>query len=186
MAQIKLPKINVTLNSLYGDNPTSTNQWTQINPSSVLAYLGLRGYGNLKTGNTKLVEKNGVPLVMYYDIFKNYYANTQEENFYTIGGSIKLKVTINDNTVENPDNIPTGSGKVTSTSALTLSPKEALTKDEIRLTVKQNINAKTVNMTVDEIGSWDDTGSDVLIETTKVMSTWYISAIYSTKKTTLS
>ena len=105
MSQIKLPKIGVTLNSLYGDNPTSKNQWTQINPSCVLAYLGLKGYGNLKGVNSKLVEKNGVPLLMYYDIFKNYYANTQEENFYTIGGSTKLTVTINGDTIENPNNI---------------------------------------------------------------------------------
>ena len=28
-----------------------------------------------------------IPLLGYYDIFKNYYANTQEENFYTIGAT---------------------------------------------------------------------------------------------------
>ena len=28
-----------------------------------------------------------VPLLGYYDIFKNFYANTQEENFYTIGAT---------------------------------------------------------------------------------------------------
>ena len=122
MAQIKLPKIAVTLNSLHGDNPTSTNQWTQINPSCVLAYLGLRGYGNLKVGQSKLVEKNGVPLAFYYDIFKNYYANTQEEHFYTIGGSTKLVVTINGDTIKNPDNIPYTLGEVTSNSAIILTP----------------------------------------------------------------
>ena len=40
-------------------------------------------------------------------------------------------------------------------------------------------------MTVDEIGSWDNTGSEILIETTKVLSTWYIIAIYSTRRTAL-
>lgn len=185
MDEIKLPKIAVTLNSLHGDNPTSKNQWTQINPSCVLAYLGLRGYGNLKGVNSKLVEKNGVPLIMYYDIFKNYYANTQESNFYTIGGSTKLAVTINGDTIEDPNNIPNGLGEITSASTITLSPKEGLTKDEIRFSVKQNINAKTVTMTVDELGDWDASGSKIAIETTKVLSTWYISAIYSTKKTAL-
>lgn len=185
MEQIKLPKIAVTLNSLHGDNPTSTNQWTQINPSCVLAYLGLRGYGNLKVGQSKLVEKNGVPLIMYYDIFKNYYANTQEENFYTIGGSTKLKVTINGDTIENPNNIPNTLGEITSASTITLAPKEGLTKDEIRFTVKTSINAKAVTMKVDELGDWDASGSAIAIETTEVLSTWYISAIYSTKKTAL-
>lgn len=185
MAQIKLPKISVTLNSQYGDNPTSKNQWTQINPSCVLAYLGLKGYGNLKVGNSKLVEKNGVPLLMYYDIFKNYYANTQEENFYTIGGSTKLAVTINGDTIENPNNIPNTLGEITSASTIILSPKIGLTKDEIRFTVKTSINARAVTMTVDEIGDWDASGSAIAIETTKVLSTWYVSAIYSTKKTAL-
>lgn len=185
MAQIKLPKISVTLNNLYGDSPTSTNQWTQINPSCVLAYLGLRGYGSLKGVQSKLVEKNGVPLLMYYDIFKNYYANTQEENFYTIGGSTKLQVTINGDTIENPNNIPNTLGEITSASTITLSPKEGLTKDEIRFTVKTNINARAVTMTVDEIGDWNASGSKIAIETTKVLSTWYINAIYSTKKTAL-
>ena len=132
-----------------------------------------------------LVEKNGVPLLMYYDIFKNYYANTQEENFYTIGGSTKLKVTINGDTIENPDNIPNTLGEITSASTITLAPKEGLTKDEIRFTVKTNINAKAVTMTVDDLGDWDAKGSAIAIETTKVLSTWYISAIYSTKKTAL-
>ena len=185
MDQIKLPKIAVTLNSLNGDNPTSENQWTQINPSCVLAYLGLKGYGNLKGVDSKLVEKNGVPLVMYYDIFKNYYANTQESDFYTIGGSPKLAVTINGDTIQNPDNIPNTLGEITSASTITLSPKEGLTKEEIRFTVKQNINAKTITMTVDELGDWDASGSRIVIETIKVLSTWYISAIYSTKRTAL-
>ena len=56
MSQIKLPKISVTLNSLYGDNPTSKNQWTQINPSCVLAYLGLKGYGSITSKTSTKVS----------------------------------------------------------------------------------------------------------------------------------
>ena len=88
-------------------------------------------------------------------------------------------------TIENPDNIPNTLGEITSASTIILAPKEGLTKNEIRFTVKTNINARTVTMTVDQIGDWDDTGSAIRIETTKVTSTWYISAIYSTKKTAL-
>ena len=43
------------------------------------AYLGIRGYGSLIGVTTKNVEKNAVPVIGYYDIFKNYYANTQEK-----------------------------------------------------------------------------------------------------------
>ena len=34
--------------------------------------------------------KNAVPILAYYDIFKNFYANTQEDNFYIIGTSAQL------------------------------------------------------------------------------------------------
>ena len=32
------------------------------------------------------VLKNGVPLLMYLDIFKNFFANTQENKFYMLKG----------------------------------------------------------------------------------------------------
>ena len=47
--------------------------------------------------------------------------------------------------------------------------------------VKTSINARTVTMKVDDIGDWDSSGSAIKIETTKVLSTWYVSAICSTK-----
>ena len=79
MSQIKLPQIGCTLNRSSGDNPTPENQWTQINPSCLLAYLGIKGYGSMAGIATKDVRKNATPMIMYYDIFKNYYANTQED-----------------------------------------------------------------------------------------------------------
>ena len=44
ISDIKLPQIEVNINKSY-DLPTPGNQWTQINPSCLLAYLGIRGYG---------------------------------------------------------------------------------------------------------------------------------------------
>ena len=44
MSKVKLPIIQAEGMSTT-DNPTNTNQWTQINPSALLAYLGLRGWG---------------------------------------------------------------------------------------------------------------------------------------------
>ena len=46
MSQIKLPQLRATLT--IADNPYQANNnhpWTQINPSCLLAYLGVRGYG---------------------------------------------------------------------------------------------------------------------------------------------
>ena len=46
MEQVKLPQIKVTLNQLW-DNPSNEEkQWIQVNPSCLLAYLGIRGYAN--------------------------------------------------------------------------------------------------------------------------------------------
>lgn len=54
-----------------------------VHPSSLPAYLGFR---NLQKDNTKIWKWNGTKFCMYFDIFKNYYANKQETNFYTIDG----------------------------------------------------------------------------------------------------
>lgn len=88
MSDIKLPQIQVSINK-QSDNPTPDNQWSQVNPSCLLAYLGIRGFGiNATTSsNNVTIQKMAVPLIGYYDIFKNFYANTQEENFYIIGAT---------------------------------------------------------------------------------------------------
>ena len=88
MSDIKLPQIEVKINKNL-DIPTPDNQWSQVNPSCLLAYLGIKGYGinATTTAEDVTIQKMAVPLLGYYDIFKNYYANTQEENFYTIGAT---------------------------------------------------------------------------------------------------
>ena len=62
--------------------------------------MGIRGYANLSGVPTKTATKNAVPILAYYDIFKNFYANTQEDNFYIIGGTPELTVEYNGNTVD--------------------------------------------------------------------------------------
>jgi len=61
---------------------------SQINPSSLLKYLGVSGLGQkptLAVNNEVVREMWGMPILAYYDIFKNYYANKQENNAYVIG-----------------------------------------------------------------------------------------------------
>ena len=77
MAKVKLPQIYVTLNSQYDTITTEEKQWNQVNPSCLLAYLGVRGFANMVGTNTKKTSKNALAILAYYDIFKNYYANTQ-------------------------------------------------------------------------------------------------------------
>lgn len=57
----------------------------QVNPSSLLAYIGIKGFGHNKT-NQYLRRFPAMFNLAYWDIFKNYYANKQEENAYVITG----------------------------------------------------------------------------------------------------
>jgi hypothetical protein len=184
MEQVKLPQIKVNIRTLSDTPSNEEKQWIQVNPSCLLAYLGIRGYANTPKSGEKTVSKNALPILTYFDIFKNYYANTQEENFYMIGGSPVIKAQINGENIPNNDDIPSALGEITSSSAIILSPK-TLTKEEIRFRVKTSVQAREQILTVDNLGDWDATGSDIRIETTKVMNTWYITAIYSTKRTSL-
>lgn len=82
MSKVKLPQMSCTINDL-DDTPTEENHFTQINPSALLAYLGLRGWGTTSASEVE-VRKNGVPLLAYWDTWKNYYANKQEPNGYVL------------------------------------------------------------------------------------------------------
>lgn len=70
--------------SLNGKNPINglgdLNQ-QQIAPDSLLAYLGIRGLGTHLNINAPRVniERNAMPLLMYWDIYKDYYSNKQEQ-----------------------------------------------------------------------------------------------------------
>ena len=69
---------------------TNEDDNLQINPSSIYSYLNVRGLGRRIDGagtaeNGEVVrEFNAVPLLAYWDVFKNYYANKQEDDAYVI------------------------------------------------------------------------------------------------------
>ena len=89
MKQVKFPIYPIPYNlytdksKMEGSNESLNNE---VNPSSLVAYTGVRAlstlepYGNMKTYNC-------MKLMMYFDIFKNYYANKQENKFYVISGN---------------------------------------------------------------------------------------------------
>ena len=184
MEKVKLPQIKVNIRTLSDTPSNEEKQWIQVNPSCLLAYLGIRGYANTPSSGEAVVNKNALPILTYFDIFKNYYANTQEENFYMIGGSPVFNIQINGKDIPNNDDIPGALGEITTASSITLSPP-ILTKEEVRLRVKTSVNAREQILTVDQIGTWTPTAQNIKINTTKVVSTWYITAIYSTKRTSL-
>lgn len=52
-----------------------------VNESSLAAYLGMGYHTGLFTGDQSRLPINLIPYLMYYDIFRHYYANRQEEAF---------------------------------------------------------------------------------------------------------
>lgn len=83
MNKVLLPQflVNTANTSIYEDD---TNRG-QVNPSSLLAYLGIRGFGYSVT-NQYVRRFPAIFNLAYWDIFKNYYANKQEEEAYVITG----------------------------------------------------------------------------------------------------
>ena len=55
--------------------------------ASILEYMGIRKKPKDAGQNDRAGYYQIVPFLAYYDIFKNYYANKQEERFYVMGGS---------------------------------------------------------------------------------------------------
>lgn len=83
MSKVLLPRFLVySANTSIYENDTNRGQ---VNPSSLLSYLGIKGFGHTKT-NQYLRSFPAIFNLAYWDTFKNYYANKQEENAYVITG----------------------------------------------------------------------------------------------------
>lgn len=86
MNDIKLPTM---LAKTYG---IATDAKTNISASALYKYLGWSKSKRTGANATQGVEKNGVPLLLYLDIFKNFFANTQEKKFYMLKGAGEVKL----------------------------------------------------------------------------------------------
>ena len=111
-------------------------------------------------------QKNAVPILAYYDIFKNFYANTQEENFYIIGNSESLNIAINGTEV-NPNIIPSSEGRVNSKGVIGISPN-TIKQNETQIKVaKKSPTAKSEILTPGDIGTSGVEGGEIKLITTK-------------------
>ena len=94
MKSIKYPIIGGIRRNLWDDSKTMEGSngtlKREVNPSSLPAYLGYRSLSDEK--ETPVLAVKATPFFGYFDIFKNYYANKQEEYFYTIGSVILFTV----------------------------------------------------------------------------------------------
>lgn len=86
MSDIKLPMMHARTKGI----PTAAT--TDISASALYKYLGWSSSKRVGSGATNGVLKNGVPLLLYLDIFKNFFANTQEKKFYMLKGAGAVKL----------------------------------------------------------------------------------------------
>ena len=83
MSKVLLPRFMVySANTSIYENDTNRGH---VNPSSLLSYLGIKGFGHSNV-NQYLRSFPAIFNLAYWDTFKNYYANKQEENAYVITG----------------------------------------------------------------------------------------------------
>lgn len=90
MSDIKLPMMKADTK---GITEAAT---TDISASALYKYLGWSKSKRIGSNATTGVLKNGVPLLLYIDIFKNFFANTQEKEFYMLKGAGEITLEIKD------------------------------------------------------------------------------------------
>jgi len=84
MANIFLPQIKLLTNN-HANYVQTFDDNEHINPSCLLKYLGISGLGTISGATNPAIRYfNAVPLLAVADIYKNYYANKQEEIGYFI------------------------------------------------------------------------------------------------------
>lgn len=95
MKAIKLPQMTVT--GRVKGNEYKPIDIQQVNPSSLLAHLNITGVGQPTNANQASVQRdfNAIPLLAYWDIYKNYYANKQEGNGAAISKTLYAETPVN-------------------------------------------------------------------------------------------
>lgn len=90
MSDIKIPMM------VANTQGATTEASTNISASALYKYLGWSKSRRIGTNATSGAYKNAVPLLLYLDIFKNYFANTQENKFYMLKGAGSVTLNISD------------------------------------------------------------------------------------------
>lgn len=139
MQDVKLPVMKLRANQPDMTKDDLNSQ--QISQDSLMAYLGVRGLGRSKTGETSFRRTfPAIFLLMYWDTYKNYYANKQEEIGYVITQGQGLITTIaaenQQSTTEYVANAPTFDWVAVGGSPLT-------GKWRFRVDFAENVNLKT-------------------------------------------
>ena len=189
MSQIKLPQLYVSLKKIQDQPGENEKQWSQINPSCLLSYLGIKGYGGMiNTVTNTVATKNAVKVLGYWDIFKNFYANKQETDYYMIGSNDPMSIEISGNKIPDPNNIPQNLGTVGENGEIAIDdPLKIYSETNITLWVTRTIGHSPTQMTVGELGTGTWNSNVFTIYTTKIPSgnTYWIRSIRSTQQQAL-
>ena len=101
MGKVKLPRFRTNME--IGGDPIPGRKGRRYGKGSLAEYLGLR-YEPYKPGSG--ADVNAVPYFAYYDVFKNFYANKQEDYFMIMGGGVVVssgKITTEDTVIYKVD-----------------------------------------------------------------------------------
>lgn len=189
MSQIKLPQLYVTLNKTLDQPGEDEKQWSQINPSCLLSYLGIKGYGGMNnTAVNVTATKNAVKVLGYWDIFKYYYANKQEEKYYMIGSNDPLSIKINNITVTDPNNISQHVGTIKKGEKITIQdPLNIYNLSNITLWVSQQTGHSPIKMAASELGQGipGKNTFEIVAHNIPANSSWWIRMVQSTQQQAL-
>lgn len=171
MSKVKFPVINVTYNKTT-DNPLTTKgnlNGAQVNPSCLMSYLGQNGIGRIypKSGNTLTQSFQCMPELMYYDIFKNYYANLQEEDAYYINVNSDIKAVNVQGRDYNPNSI---NAPIKEKDAVVITIDEGITDKDLRLTV-QTFRGSIEKIEPSELGTITPAPNTIGIKVTSTVYT---------------
>lgn len=137
MSKVLLPQYEVySANTSIYKNDTNRGQ---VNPSSLISYLGVKGFG-FSDVNQYLRRFPAMFNLAYWDTVKNYYANKQEENAYVITGidHIWKSISIGDGVAW------TKTWQDNKSAAYKITPTDTKPK-YIRLDFEENISPEEVN-----------------------------------------
>nr|WCD56422.1 MAG: major capsid protein [Microviridae sp.] len=81
MNNVKMPLYKFITKTGNAIDTSTPHELRQVNPSSLLSCLGFNGAGVEYRQREVSIDRNinAIPILAYYDIFKNYYANKQEK-----------------------------------------------------------------------------------------------------------
>ena len=149
-----MSKVKIPIYRVGQKQGTNLSKDLLYSSSCIFTYLGNRGQETKKNNSSAVNTQdfNAVPLLGYLDIFKNYYANKQEDNFKFIGADPYL-INNTSNLKNNPISTGVSSQRVTGGSfgiSLQNGPNwYEVNKEDIEITFTQKIGNDTEYQTVE-------------------------------------